>query len=193
MNYLAHAVLSPQDAAILTGNLIADSIKGNLESKDLDASIKKGIALHRFIDTYTDSNRYVDLVNRILHPHFHHYASVLSDIYFDYCLYKNWALMMPYDDFHTYKNQIYTSLRTQQHHIPEQQHWMIQHDWLESYTTLAGIQYVCDRLAHRVQGKIDLSHSADILEQHLGQIEPYFLLFFPLLQEACRRELRKQP
>lgn len=189
MNYLAHAVLSPQDAALLTGNLIADSVKGNLDHHQIHPPIKAGIALHRYIDTYTDSNRYVTQVNRILHPYFHHYSPVLSDIYFDHCLHRNWDLMMPDHTFYTYKQYIYQSLQNRQNYLPTHLLWMVQHDWLESYTTLLGIQQVCDRLQKRIKDNADLSNSATILEKHYTEIEKYFLLFFPLLQEACRQHI----
>ncbi len=53
MNFLAHASLSGNDDEILIGNFIADAVKGNQIDRFSDG-IKKGIMLHREIDSYTD-------------------------------------------------------------------------------------------------------------------------------------------
>ena len=55
MNFLAHLYLSGEDDEVKLGNFIGDYVKG---SKYLEYAekIKKGILLHRKIDSFTDSH-----------------------------------------------------------------------------------------------------------------------------------------
>lgn len=56
MNYLAHAYLSYEDASILTGNMIADYIKGKKALDALPAAVAAGVRLHRAIDAFADAH-----------------------------------------------------------------------------------------------------------------------------------------
>ena len=53
MNYLAHIYLSGEDEDLMIGNFIADSVRGN-QLADFPEGVRKGIVLHRKIDSYTD-------------------------------------------------------------------------------------------------------------------------------------------
>ena len=55
MNFLAHIYLSDNNDLIKIGNFMADGIRGN-DYLDYPEEIKKGIILHRDIDTFTDAN-----------------------------------------------------------------------------------------------------------------------------------------
>ena len=59
MNYLAHLHLSGPDPELRTGNLIGDLVKGRLNHPRLSALPPpwlRGLALHRFIDHFTDTH-----------------------------------------------------------------------------------------------------------------------------------------
>ena len=53
MNFLAHIYLSGDNDLLKIGNFMADSIRGNSYENYPD-EIKKGILLHRSIDSFTD-------------------------------------------------------------------------------------------------------------------------------------------
>src|SRR5436190_22096246 len=94
MNYLAHLYLSGDDPMIMIGNFIADHIKGkqfDLYSKE----IQKGILLHRSIDTFTDQHPLVEQSKLLLRPHFHKYAPVIADVFYDHFLAKDWKNYHP--------------------------------------------------------------------------------------------------
>ena len=66
MNYLAHAVLSFENAPVMVGQFIADDVKGNQWMR-YDAEIQRGILLHRFIDDFTDHHAAVLLLKSRLY------------------------------------------------------------------------------------------------------------------------------
>ena len=67
MNYLAHAYLSFNEPGLLVGNMISDFVKGK-KKFDYPAGIRKGIALHRAIDTFTDDHEATKLAKNVFHP-----------------------------------------------------------------------------------------------------------------------------
>ena len=67
MNFLAHVFLSGNNENLILGNLIADSVKGKMIDLFAD-EVKKGILLHRMIDTYTDNHAIVKLSKMRLEP-----------------------------------------------------------------------------------------------------------------------------
>ena len=185
MNYLAHAQLSFYHEHLIVGNLIADTIKSKKDKVQLPITIQKGIQLHRFIDTFTDTNKEVDIINRLLHPYFYHYASVVSDIYFDYYLYNNWIQFesLVYESF---CEGIYSVMNAHKHIIPEKLFWMADKNWLQYYTTIEGIQSVFDRLTIRLNHKANFINASEVLLLLDKEIKELFLKFYPQLTIAVQ-------
>ena len=90
MNFLAHIYLSFENPKILVGNFIGDFVKGKKLELYGD-EIQKGILLHREIDDYTDSHPIVLETKKRLRPNYHHYAPVISDVYYDHFLASLWS------------------------------------------------------------------------------------------------------
>ncbi len=67
---------------MITGNYIADHVKGNGINKFSDA-IRNGIFLHRDIDRFTDSHPQFILSKNRLAPNYRKYAGVIVDMYYD--------------------------------------------------------------------------------------------------------------
>ena len=55
MNYLAHLYLADDSPESIIGNLLGDFLKGQ-GTEGYSDEIKKGIRLHKSVDTYTDSH-----------------------------------------------------------------------------------------------------------------------------------------
>jgi acyl carrier protein phosphodiesterase len=89
MNFLAHIYLSGDNDLLKIGNFMADSIRGNQYLQYPD-EIKKGILLHRFIDTFTDAHLIYRKSKHRLHEKYGHYSGVIMDIVYDHFLAKNW-------------------------------------------------------------------------------------------------------
>ena len=90
MNYLAHIYLSGTNDLLKIGNFMADSIKGH-DYEKFDSEIKKGILLHRHIDSFTDSHPIYRQSKHRLHEKYGHYSGVIMDILYDHFLAKNWS------------------------------------------------------------------------------------------------------
>ena len=90
MNYLAHIYLSGNHPNIMIGNFVADSIKGK-KYLSYPTEIKKGILLHRKIDTTTDAHPSFRKSTKRLHEKYGHYSGIIVDIFYDHFLAKNWT------------------------------------------------------------------------------------------------------
>ena len=107
MNFLAHIYLSGDNDEIRFGNFIGDWIKGKKYQK-YPEDIKKGILLHREIDSYTDSHPVVHQSIVRMRPAYGKYAGVAVDILYDHFLTVNWELYSDIrlddyvKDFHSY-------------------------------------------------------------------------------------------
>jgi len=89
MNFLAHIYLSGEDEEVQFGNFIGDWIKGN-KYENYPEKIKKGIILHRKIDTFTDSNKISLDSSKRMRAVYGKYAGVVVDILYDHFLASNW-------------------------------------------------------------------------------------------------------
>ncbi len=88
MNFLAHIYLSGENDLIKFGNFIGDWVKGK-QYENYPEDIKKGILLHRQIDTFTDKHHLVRQCNARFRPAYGKYAGIAVDILFDHFLSKN--------------------------------------------------------------------------------------------------------
>ncbi len=89
MNFLAHIYLSGNNEDVKFGNYIGDFVKGKKYKKYRD-DIKKGILLHREIDSYTDKHPIVHKSIVRMRPAYGKYAGVVIDILYDHFLSKKW-------------------------------------------------------------------------------------------------------
>ena len=70
------------------GNLISDFVKGKRKF-DYPPGIQKGIALHRAIDTFTDSHGATREAKEFFRPHYRLYAGAFTDVVYDHFLANN--------------------------------------------------------------------------------------------------------
>lgn len=184
MNFLAHAYLSFGQEEILVGNFIADFVRGK-ELENYPKKVQLGIQLHRAIDTYTDSHPLVKQVQSLLIPRFGHYSRVISDVFFDYFLAKNWK---NYSDTPLEKFSLdsYRTLSSSPYELPEafcrMFHWMQLQNWLYSYREAAGIQAALDGLSRRARFDSKMNESTQVLWEKEEEIEAIFFAFFEDLE-----------
>lgn len=185
MNYLAHLYLSGNNADLLLGNFIADHLKGADRKRLYPETIKRGIALHRRIDTFTDAHPVVAESKVRVREQFGKYAPVIVDVFYDHFLAANWQ------NYHEkplleYAQQTYTLLQNRFHELPAgAQHmlpYMIQHDWLSGYAHLAGIQRVMGGMSRRSKFDSRMHEAPALLESAYPAFETEFKRFFPELE-----------
>lgn len=191
MNFLAHAYLSFGQEEILVGNFVADFIKG----KDFDryqGEIKTGILLHREIDRFTDSHPLVRAGQSYLRPRFRHYSTVITDIFFDYFLGKNWKnySKVPLE---TFVNQTYAVMDSHLDELPESFgkmfFWMKSQNWLYHYSELSGIQKALNGLTQRTTFESKMNEATEVLLEKEAEFEVIFFAFFRELETFAREKL----
>jgi len=191
MNFLAHAYLSFGQEEILVGNFIADFVRGK-ELENYPKKVQLGIQLHRAIDTYTDSHPLVKQVQSFLIPRFGHYSRVISDVFFDYFLAKNWK---NYSDtpLEQFSLDCYRTLYTSPLDFPEafrrMFHWMQMQNWLYAYREAAGIQAALDGLSRRARFDSKMNESTQVLWEKEEEIEALFFVFFQDLETFAQATL----
>lgn len=191
MNFLAHIYLSDNNDFIKIGNFMADGIRGS-DYLNYPSEIKKGILLHRYIDTFTDANLTFRISKHRLHERYGHYSGVIVDILYDHFLAKNW---IKYSDesLTSFVARFYKSLEDNfellnpkiQRILPI----MIEHNWLESYATISGISRILFQMDSRTKFKSKMQFAVEELEEFYSDFENEFTLFFEELRNHVEEKL----
>lgn len=193
MNFLAHIYLSGNDELLTIGNFIADGIKGKKYLK-YEEGIQRGILIHRWIDTYTDSHSIVKQSTKRLHAKYGHYSGVIVDILYDHFLAKNWKQYHTQEladyiiDFYQLLNDNYSKLtpRIQKMMVP-----MMEQNWLLSYASLEGIETVLYNMSFRIKKRVPMDESIEDLKEHYDAFEEEFTAFFAELEDFVALKLKE--
>ncbi|HXS38170.1 MAG TPA: ACP phosphodiesterase [Flavipsychrobacter sp.] len=153
MNYLGHAVLSFGNGDILTGNMIADHVKGKLALEKFPAEIKKGIELHRKIDSFTDTHPATLRAKIWFRESYGLYAGPLLDTIYDHYLANDPKLFGSESKLMQFTQQVYSQLDNNNIYFPSifanYFPYMKQNNWLYGYRTMQGVQRSLQGLARR--------------------------------------------
>jgi acyl carrier protein phosphodiesterase len=187
MNFLAHIYLSGNNDLLKIGNFMADSIHGqNYNHYPLE--IKKGILLHRSIDSFTDMHPIYRQSKHRLHEKYGHYSGVIMDIFYDHFLAKNWAAYseVRLDDyaqtFYKLLQDNFELLTTKaQGMLP----YMMGRNWLVSYASIEGLQMILFQMDHRTKNRVAMHEAIIELKQYYLEFETEFKLFFEELRQHC--------
>lgn len=194
MNFLAHLYLSGDSDELKIGNFIADFVKGK-PSVHIPDNIIKGIALHRLIDTFTDTHPVVKQSIKRLQPTYHKYAGVIVDIFYDHFLAINWSLFSQ-EPLPVFASKTYALMNSNKAILPEAMHqmfyYMQKQNWLVSYGQLEGVARVLEGMAHRTTFLSNMELAIHDLERDYEEYNKEFLLYFPLLIEYVQQWRRQQ-
>jgi acyl carrier protein phosphodiesterase len=191
MNFLAHIYLSGDNDLIKIGNFMADGIRGK-QFEHFPEDVQKGIILHRFIDTYTDSHDVFRQSTKRLHEKYHHYAGVIVDILYDHFLAKNWE---KYSDekLDRFINRFYGSLHDNYSILTERTQnimpTMIRENWLWSYQTVDGIQHILTQMDRRSKNQSKMQFASQELKEFYSEFESEFDLFFEDIKQQANQKL----
>ncbi len=191
MNFLAHIYLSGDNDLVKIGNFMADGIRGK-QFEHFPEDVQKGILLHRFIDTYTDSHDIFRKSTKRLHERYHHYAGVIVDIVYDHFLAKNWE---KYSDekLELFVNRFYHSLHDNYEILTEKTQglmpYMIERNWLVSYRTTEGIQHILTQMDRRSKNVSRMQFAVEELTEFYDEFEEEFTLFFEEIREQAKGKL----
>lgn len=179
MNFLAHAYLSFGIPEITVGNLISDFVKGT-KKYDYPIDVQQGIALHRAIDSFTDSHEATKKAKEVFRPAYRLYSAPITDVVFDHFLAidKN---EFTDDTLFDFSLRTYAVIENYQSLLPpgfaHMFPYMKSQNWLYRYRTKQGIENSLRGLVRR--------------SAYLTESQTAFLLFeghFEKLQ-SCYQEL----
>ena len=191
MNWLAHLYLSESNAQFRVGNLLPD-LASAAQLASLPETYQKGIRCHRQIDRFTDSHpRVRSCVRRFPPPH-RRFGGVLTDVYFDHFLARDWA------DYSTvslpdFICEIYRDIETCSSVIPAEANRPLQRmreeNWLGSYQRIEGVTDILGRIGRRLRRPLDLTDSLPVFQKHETAFLDDFQAFFPELLAHVRSGL----
>lgn len=191
MNFLAHIYLSGTDDGVKIGNFMADSIRGR-QYENYPTQLRKGIILHRAIDSFTDNHPIYRQSKHRLHEKYGHYSGVIMDIVYDHFLAKNWATYSN-ELLEDYAQNFYVLLQERFDELTEKTQkilpYMIGRNWLVSYATLEGLEMILFQMDHRTKNRVAMQEAIVEVKTYYTEFEEEFTLFFAELQQFCAEQL----
>jgi acyl carrier protein phosphodiesterase len=192
LNYLAHAYLSFNQPPILAGNLFSDFVKGKQANQYPD-DVRKGILLHRAIDSYTDEHPATREAKNIFKPHYRLYSSAFIDVTYDHFLANDWEQFTD-DSLSAFSQEVYISLDKYLDICPEPFRqmfpYMKHHNWLYNYRNREGIERSFAGVVHRAAYLTDSETAFKLFEENYHKLQQYYADFFPALHQFARKTLQ---
>ena len=193
MNYLAHIYLSGTNDLLKIGNFMADSIKGH-DYEKFDSEIKKGILLHRHIDSFTDMHPIYRQSKHRLHEKYGHYSGVIMDIAYDHFLAKNWSKYSN-EKLEDYAADFYQLMQDNYEILTERTKgmlpYMIGRNWLVSYATIAGLEMILFQMDYRTKHRAHMQEAIVEIQDFYAEFESEFFQFFEELVISCQQKLKE--
>ena len=181
MNFLAHLYLSGENRELQFGNFIADAVKGSHMNGYPDM-IRKGILLHREIDSYTDTHPIFLQSRRRLSSKYNKISGVIVDIYYDHFLSKNWGDYSS-QDIKKHVASAYLNLVLRFDLLPPRSKrilpFLITQNWLVGYADFEVLARVFKGMSRRASFLSGIEHAVDDLVADYSLYESEFRAFFP--------------
>jgi acyl carrier protein phosphodiesterase len=189
LNFLAHALLANDDPDLIVGGVVGDWIKGHLPGS-LPDDLAKGVALHRAIDSFAESQPDFRRSRARISADRRRYAGVLVDVFYDHLLAQNWSAIhhRPLDE---YCASVYRLIHARLIDLPVSSHpaltLMAQEDWLSSYAKIEGIADVLVRMSRRARQPNPLASGEQELLADIDGFTSDFYLWLHDTREFCHR------
>jgi acyl carrier protein phosphodiesterase len=183
LNFLAHTLLAGEDPALLVGGVIGDWIKGSLPGV-LPEDVAKGVALHRAIDNFAESQPAFRRSRSRISMGRRRYAGVLVDVFYDHLLARNWAAIH-HGSLDEYCKTIYRSIADRLNELPISSHsgltLMAKENWLSSYAQIEGIADVLTRMSLRARQPNPLANGE---QEFLADVDGFTSDFYEWLDDT---------
>jgi acyl carrier protein phosphodiesterase len=181
LNYLAHLFLADQTPESLIGNLAGDFVKGPIGER-FPPAIAAGIRHHRRVDAFTDAHPEVAAFRRVLIPDHGHYARVISDVFFDHFLARDFQRYAR-EPLEAFLRRVYALIDQHVDELPGRLRLvyprMRDGAWLESYAAIDGIRLALKNLSYRLSRRPHLETATHHLVDSRAELERRFHAFFP--------------
>ena len=182
MNYLGHAVLSFHNPEILCGNMMGDFVKGTQANMDIfPQGIKRGLILHRHIDTYTDQHEAIREAKIIFRPKYGLFSGAVVDTLMDHFVANDSLLFANEDSLTYFVQEVYRQLSEQSHYFPEAfvpyYQSMIRHNWLFHYRHEQGVKQSLQGLLRKAKRIVEVDTAFMLLMQHKNELQQCYNAF----------------
>ena len=185
MNFLAHTYLSGGNEQIIVGNFMGDYVKGK-NYMLFPEQVKKGILIHRDIDTFTDMHEVTRRSKQRLASRYHKYAGIIIDIFYDHFLASLWDSYstLPLSEF---VSRTYDLLKRNYKVLPDSiKRWFptfLENNWMMAYAQVEGIELVLERMSANTSLPNHSAFAVEVLRQQYSVFMEDFLEFFPEIVE----------
>ncbi|TGE28464.1 acyl carrier protein phosphodiesterase [Hymenobacter metallicola] len=200
MNFLAHLLLSGAPAAtpdyedLVIGNFAAEAVRGRAQVQAYPASVQRGIHLHRFIDSFTDSHPVVRRTTaRLRQAGLGKWAGVVADVGYDHLLARYFPQFHSAEPLPEFSQRLYALLHARRQELPDRLQHMLQYmrrdDWLTGYAKPQGLERALLGLSRRAPSGAVLATGAAAFLRELPAYEADFREFWPELRAGVAQEL----
>lgn len=190
MNYLAHAYLSFGNPEILMGNMISDFVKGK-KKFDYPSEIQKGIMLHRYIDTFTDTHEATKEAKEVFRPDYRLYSGAFVDVVYDHFLATDSAEFTD-TTLYYFSQQVYSSLDRHLQWMPDRfagmYPYMKKQNWLYNYRTLAGTWRSLEGVVRRSVHLTDSETAYKLFDKHYQLLQSCFRHFWASAKPSIQNQ-----
>lgn len=187
MNLLAHALLSGGEPAMIAGGVLADWIKGPVET--LPEGLADGVRRHRQIDTFTDAHSVTAVSRGRLRERWGRYSGILVDFAYDVCLAATWD-RFGRGSMIGFVRDTYAAVTRSLPELPstarDVARIMIAEDWLTSYGRWDGVATALGRITRRLRRPVRLVDATEDLRGLEADLQADFVRFYPDLATTCR-------
>ena len=195
MNYLGHAFLSFGDGGILTGNMIADHVKGRLALDLFPPMVRKGIELHRKIDEFTDLHPVNQRAKLLFREDYGLYAGPIVDTLYDHFLANDPRFFPGEPALLSFTEQVYSQLNEHVQFFPEQFAAyfprMVEYNWLYHYRTTKGMERSLSGLGRKAKHMPPADKAYDIFVAHYYILNQIYFEFIDEVVKFVKIELMK--
>jgi acyl carrier protein phosphodiesterase len=188
VNILAHAFLGGVDDDLRLGGMMGDFVRG-APDPSLPEGVRRGIVLHRAVDSFTDRHPAVVQARGLFQAPFRRYAGILLDMWFDHCLARDFAAWsnVPLQD---YSDGVRALLRERAGVLPERMRGFVSYMEREglpaNYARADTLGRALAGMSYRLSRDNPLGESMPVLLTLEGELWPRFRAFFPELVAFAR-------
>ena len=176
MNFLAHSLISleideKENKKTLYANFAGDFYKGLVETIELPDELKEGVVLHRIIDKISDRNE--NFLNELLTEKFGIFKGIVSDMYIDHFLSKNFDSLFN-DNLNNIENKILYNVKINEKFFPDNFKRTFQ--WLKSEKVMSSYQNI-NFLERAFYGISQRVRKGEILKSAIIELQKNYNLF----------------
>lgn len=185
MNHLAHLVLAGPDEGLRLGAVLGDHVKGRLLPERWPAEWpldwRRGIELHRFIDSRCDRHPAVQSLLGELESPWRRYGGIILDVLFDHMLDRHWDRFgpMPIEIFAAEVDGLLGRYRPLlPHRVQRFAVWASARQLWRGYGNTGLLEEIFSLIAQRHARPSPLARGLEILQHRDEQIEAVFFELF---------------